>query len=98
MKKGSENRGSHDLQQHLNRIRDLTGRKERSSVISSSGRIIGPDAELGGRFSSFADKRFMTAALCIIYLAAASMNKRLLIFERRLGFLWKGQNYIIWKL
>lgn len=65
-KEGSENRVSHDLQQHLNRIRDLTGRKESSSVISSSGRIIGPDAELGGHFSGFADKRFMTAELCII--------------------------------
>jgi len=33
----------HDLQQHFIRIRDFTGRKESTSVISSTGRIIGDD-------------------------------------------------------
>jgi len=39
----------HDLQTHLNRIRDFTGSSEKISMISSLGRIIpGDDGEASG--------------------------------------------------
>jgi vacuolar-type H+-ATPase subunit B/Vma2 len=49
----------HDLQQDLSRIRVFTGRKENTSTISSSGRTVGEDMELGG-CCDFCGRRFMT--------------------------------------